>query len=172
LTTEILKHIARFILLVLVQVLVVQNVNLSGYIILFPYVMWILLLPFETNKLLVMGSAFILGMCIDYFHDSSGLHTGACSLMGFSRHYVLKYIAPRDGYETSTAPTIEAMGLEWFTRYAGILILFHHTYLFYLEMFRFSEFFHTLLRVTLSSIGTFTFVYLIQFIFFNPSRRS
>jgi hypothetical protein len=157
--------------MLLVQVLVIQNVNLSGYIILLPYVIWILLLPFEANKILVMCSAFVLGVCVDYFHDSSGLHAGACTLMGFSRHYVLRYTAPREGYETGAEPTIDVMGIEWFTRYAGTLILFHHFYLFYLEIFRFSEFFHTLLRVILSTAGTFGFVYLIQFLFFSTGRR-
>jgi hypothetical protein len=170
LTTEIIKHIFRFIILVLVQVLVVQNVNLSGYIILLPYVMWIIMLPFETNRHLVMFSAFVLGVSIDFFHDSSGLHAGACALMGFSRHYVLKYVAPREGYESGVAPTIEDMGFEWFLRYAGTLIVFHHFYLFYLEIFRFSEFFQTLLRVILSSAGTFGFIYLIQFLFVSSRR--
>lgn len=158
--------------LVLVQVLVVQNVNLSGYIILLPYVMWILMLPFETNRHLVMFASFALGACIDFFHDSSGLHAGACTLMGFSRHYVLRYVQPREGYEPGVRPSVEDMGFEWFARYAGLLIALHHFYLFYLEIFRFSEFFYTFLRVALSTLGTFGFIYLIQFLFFSPVRKS
>lgn len=171
-TTEILKNIFRFVALLLVQVLVVQNVNLTGYIILLPYVMWILMLPFETNRVLVMVSAFVLGACVDYFHDSSGLHAGACTLMGFSRYYVLKYIAPREGYDPTEEPTVESMGVEWFARYAATLIVIHHFYLFYLEIFRFSQFFHTLLRVILSSAGTFGFIYLLQFLFFTSGKRT
>jgi len=172
LTTEILKNIFRFILLILIQVLIIQNVNLTSYIILLPYVMVILLLPFETNKLLVLGISFMLGVCIDYFYDSSGLHASACTIMGFSRYYVLKYVAPRDGYDAGVKPTVEDMGLAWFLSYAGTLILTHHLFLFYLEVFRFSEFFSTLLRVILSSAGTFGLIYLIQFLFFSSERRS
>lgn len=171
-TTEIAKNIARFILLVLLQVLIIQNINLTGYMILLPYVLFVLILPFETNKLLVLFSAFFLGVCIDYFYDSSGLHASACTIMGFARHYVLKYIAPRDGYDVGVKPTIEDMGLEWYLRYAGTLVLTHHFFLFYLEIFRFSEFFHTLLRVILSSIGTLGLIYLIQFLFFTSRRRT
>ncbi len=171
-TTEILKNIFRFILLILIQVLIIQNVNLTSYIILLPYVMVILLLPFETNKLLVLGISFMLGVCIDYFYDSSGLHASACTIMGFSRYYVLKYVAPRDGYDAGVKPTVEDMGLAWFLSYAGTLILTHHLFLFYLEVFRFSEFFSTLLRVILSSAGTFGLIYLIQFLFFSSERRS
>lgn len=171
-TTELIKNILRFILLVILQVLIIQNINLSGYIILLPYIMVVIILPFETNKLLVLFSAFLLGVCIDYFYDSSGLHATACTVMGFSRYYVLKYISPRDGYDIGVQPTVEDMGLVWFLRYAGTLVLIHHFILFYLEIFRFSEFFSTLLRVILSSIGTLGLIYLIQFLFFTNKRRT
>jgi hypothetical protein len=172
LTTDILKNIFRFILLIFLQVLVIQNINLTSYVILLPYIMVIIILPFETDKLLVLFSAFMLGVCVDFFYDSSGVHAAACTLLGFSRYYVLKYISPRDGYDSAVQPTVEEMGLEWFLRYAGTLVLVHHFTLFYLEVFRFSEFFHTLLRVCLSSIGTFVLIYLIQFLFFTRLRRT
>lgn len=154
------------------QVLIIQNINLTSYVILLPYVLVVIMLPFETNKMLVLFTSFVLGVCIDYFYDSSGLHAFACTLMGFSRYYVLKYISPRDGYDAGVKPTVEDMGLAWFLSYAGILILIHHLFLFYLEVFRFSEFFATLFRVILSSIGTFGMVYLIQFLFFSRGKRT
>jgi hypothetical protein len=134
--------------------------------------MWIIMLPFETNKLIVLFTSFLMGVSIDYFYDSSGLHAFACTMMGFSRHYVLKYISPREGYDAGVEPTIEDMGLEWFLRYAGTLVVIHHFFLFYLEIFRFSEFFSTLFRVILSSAGTVGLIYLIQFLFFSTSRRT
>ena len=171
-TTEVIRNIIRFVVLVLVQVLVVQNVNISGYVILLPYVMWILMLPLEANRLLVMFCSFFIGVVIDFFYDSSGLHACACTLMGFSRYYVLKYVSPREGYEPGMSATIDEMGFVWFLRYAGILIVMHHFVLFYLEVFRFSDFFGTLLRVTLSSAGTFAFIYVIQFLFYNTGKRT
>lgn len=158
--------------MMLMQVLIIQNINLSSYVILLPYVLVIIMLPFETNKLLVLFASFGMGICIDFFYDSSGLHTFACTLMGFSRYYVLKYIAPREGYDAGVKPTVEDMGLAWFLSYAGTLIFIHHVVLFYLEVFRFSEFFSTLLRVLLSTIGTFALIYLIQFLFFSKGKRT
>lgn len=171
-TIEILKNTLRFLLLVLLQVLIIQNINLTSYIILLPYIMLIILLPFETDKLIVLITAFFLGVCIDFFYDSSGLHAFACTTMGFARYYVLKYISPRDGYDSGVKPTVEEMGLAWFLRYAGTLVIIHHIFLFYLEIFRFSEFFSTLLRVILSSMGTFALIYFIQFLLFNKGKRS
>lgn len=170
-TTEIFRNILRFILLLLLQVLIVQNINLGPYIIMLPYVLIILMLPFETQRVVLMVISFFVGISLDIFHDSSGLHASACTLMGFSRHYVLKFISPRDGYDIGVKPTVDDMGLAWYLRYAGTLILIHHFAFFYLEIFRFNEFFGTFLRVILSSIGTFLLVYLLQFLFYTGKKR-
>lgn len=151
--------------------LIVQNINLGPYIIMLPYVLIILMLPFETQRVALMVISFFVGISLDIFHDSSGLHASACTLMGFSRHYVLKFISPRDGYDIGVKPTVDDMGLAWYLRYAGTLILIHHFAFFYLEIFRFNEFFGTFLRVILSSIGTFLLVYLLQFLFYTGKKR-
>ena len=166
-----IKNIFRFVVLILLQVMIVQNINLGGYIILLPYVLIIIILPFETPRLLLLGIAFLVGVTIDLFHDSSGLHASACTLMGFSRYYVLKFISPREGYDAGVQPTVDDMGLAWYLSYAGVLIIIHHFCFFYLEAFRFSDFFRTFLRVILSSIGTFVVIYLIQFLFSNIRKR-
>jgi hypothetical protein len=152
-------------------VLIVQNINLGGYIILLPYVLIIVVLPFETPRLLLLGVSFLVGVIIDFFFDSSGLHASACTIMGFSRYYVLKFISPREGYDAGVQPTTEDMGLAWYLTYAGTLVLIHHLFFFYLEAFRFSDFFRTLLRVILSSIGTFGFIYLLQFFLYKTKKR-
>ncbi len=157
-------------MLILVQVLIIQNINLSSYVILLPYVLIIILLPFEFSRLSVLFISFFVGVCIDYFYDSSGLHASACTIMGFSRYYILKFISPRDGYDLGVKPTVNDMGLAWFLSYAGLLILVHHFFFFYLEVFRFNEFFRTFFRVFLSSIGTFVLIYLIQFLFYTNRK--
>lgn len=92
--------------------------------------------------------------------------------MGFSRYYVLKFISPRDGYDVGVQPIVKDMGLAWFLSYAGTLVVIHHFFFFYLEVFRFSEFFRTFSRAVLSSIGTFILIYLLQFLFFTNRKRS
>lgn len=162
---DIIKNTIRFIVLILLQVLIVQNIHLGAYIILFPYLLFILLLPFETPKLTVLFICFITGLTIDIFYDSAGLHAATCTLIGFARYYILKLLSPREGYDSGLTPTIQSMGPVWFITYAGIIVFIHHLFFFYLEIFRFNEFFRTLLRVILSSIGTLSLIYIIQFLF-------
>lgn len=168
---NIIKISIRFVLLVLLQVLIVQNIRLGSYIILFPYVLFILLLPFETPKLGVLAISFFTGLVIDMFYDTAGMHAAACTLIGFSRYYILKLLSPREGYDPGLIPNVDSMGSVWFITYSALIIFIHHLFFFYLEIFRFSEFFRTLLRVLLSTIGTFCFVYIVQFLFYKTDRN-
>lgn len=162
---EIIRNILRFMLLVLVQVLLINNIELGRFINPFIYVLFIIVLPFETPKWLVLIAGFILGITIDAFQDTAGMHAAACVFMAYVRPGILKLFSPRDGYEFGTQPTVQYLGLPWFLSYSGILILLHHLVLFYLEMFRFSEFFSTFIRVIVSAFFTLLLVLVTQFLF-------
>jgi hypothetical protein len=153
------------------QVLIVQNIHLGSYIILLPYVLFILLLPFDIPKLPLIVISFFTGLTVDAFYDTVGMHAAACTLMGFVRYYLLKFIAPRDGYEAGAEPNIDDMGTAWFITYSGTLIFIHHFFFFFLEIFRWNEFFSTFFRIIMSTIGTFVFVYIIQYLFYKTARR-
>lgn len=167
--SDVFKNITRFIVLLLLQVLIVKNINLGRYFILFPYVLFILLLPFNTPRPLVLVLAFLLGLCIDMFYDTQGMHASACVFTAFMRSFVLDLFSPREGYEEQLKPTITYMGVGWFTSYALLLIFVHHFVLFYLEAFTFHEFFRTLVRVLASTFASFGFIYLLQFLFYRSS---
>ena len=162
---EIIRNIIRFIVLVLAQVLIIKNIELGRFINPFIYVLFIIVLPFETPRWLLLLSAFVLGITVDLFYDTAGMHASAAVFMAYVRPGVLKLFSPRDGYEFGTQPTIQYLGVPWFLSYSGILILFHHLVLFYIEVFRFSEFFSTLIRVLVSSVFTLLLVIISQYLF-------
>lgn len=161
---EIFRNIIRFIVLVLVQVLIIKNMELGRFINPFIYVLFIIVLPFETEKWLLLVAGFVMGITIDMFYDTAGMHAAACVFMAYIRPAVLKLFSPRDGYEFGTQPTIQYLGVPWFLSYSGILVFLHHLVLFYLEVFRFSEFFSTFLRVIVSSLFTLFLVSSSQYL--------
>ena len=156
-------NIARLIILVLIQVLVLNNIQVSGYIVPYVYVLFIMLLPFETPKWLLLLSAFALGISVDMFMQTHGMHAAASVFMAFLRPYILEMSSPRDGYESGTKPRLFYLGFQWFFRYTAILVFAHHFLLFYIEVFRFSDFFSTLLRVLLSSLFSVILIMLSQY---------
>jgi rod shape-determining protein MreD len=163
------KYIIRFVILVLLQVLVFNNIQLSGFIIPCFYVLFILLLPFEIPKWSLPLIGFLLGLSIDLFTHTPGIHASATVLMAFSRPFVLNMIAPREGYEPGSHPTLYYYGLEWFLKYSAILVCIHHFFLFYVEIFRISDFFTTFLRALLSSAFSIIFIVLSQYFIFKRS---
>jgi rod shape-determining protein MreD len=160
---RILRYLLIFILLLLLQVLLFDNIEFSGYVNPYVYIMFILLLPVEIPAWLLLILSFGTGLIIDIFSGTPGMHASATVLAGFSRPYVLRLISPRDGYEPGEDPSMMFYGFRWFLIYASIIVLIHHTALFYLEVFRFTDFFRTLLRVLLSSLFSVTFILLFEF---------
>jgi len=175
-TNLIINNIFRFILLILLQVLVLNNIQFSGVVNPYLYVLFILLLPFETPGWLLLISSFFLGLLIDIFPQGIsasnyfiGLHASASVLMAYLRPLVLRYFSPNDGYEIGTKPTMGFYGFSWVFKYSFFLILPHHLLLFFLEELTFSHFFVTISRVIFSLIFTFILVIISQYLFFNKS---
>jgi len=163
------KYIIRFVILVLIQVLVFNNIQVSGFINPYFYILFILLLPFDTPGWSLPVIGFLLGLSIDLFTQTPGIHASATVLMAFCRPLVLDLISPRDGYEPGSFPTLYYYGLEWFLKYSVILVCIHHFFLFYVEIFRLSDFFATFLRAFLSSALSIIFILLSQYFIFRRS---
>jgi rod shape-determining protein MreD len=161
------RNIFRFVVLILFQVLVMDNVMINGYMIPYIYILFILLMPFETPRWVQLLSGFALGLVMDLFSGTPGMHTAACVLAAFARPYLLDLLASRDGYEPETFPRIHYYGFIWFLKYAALIVVIHHLALFYLEVFQLKQFFSTLLRVILSSILSTSTIVLSQYFVFR-----
>jgi rod shape-determining protein MreD len=159
---KILKFSLFFILLILFQVLLFNNIQFSGYVNPYIYLMFILLLPIEIPSWLLLLLSFFTGFIMDLLSGSPGMHSFATVLAGFVRPYILRIISPRDGYEPGYGPSMITYGFSWFFNYTLLLVFIHHTALFYIEVFRFADFFRTMLRVLLSSLFSITFILLIE----------
>jgi hypothetical protein len=159
--------IVQFLVLLVLQLLLFNNIQFSGFINPYVYVLFFLLLPFTISRALMLILGLIMGLAIDLFMGTPGVHTAATVLVAFIRPWVLEFIAPHDGYDVNTLPRISYMGLEWFIKYTLIIVVIHHLVLFYIEIFSFAHFFHTLLKVILSSVFTSAFIILSQFFVFR-----
>lgn len=168
---KIIQILIRFVFLLAVQVLVLNHIQWSGYINPYVYVFFILMLPIEIPNWLLLLTAFFTGLVIDMFANTGGMHAAACVFTAFARPGVLRLIAPRDGYEPETNLSPQVMGVKWFITYVSILILLHHLVFFYVEVFRFSEFFVTFYKAILNSIITIILIVLGQYLFGRSLKR-
>jgi hypothetical protein len=128
-------------------------------------------MPVETPNWLLLVIATSLGLSVDIFSDTLGMHTSATIFMAFCRPGLLRLIAPRDGYEVNSNPSIQQFSLVWFIGYATILTFLHHTFLFIVEVFRFSEILSTLGRSLSSTFFSLILIIITQFFKYNSEAR-
>lgn len=164
-------QIIRFVVLVLLQVLVINHIRLGGYVHPYIYLIFIMLFPFSMPKwqLLVLG--FAIGLTVDLFTGTPGLHAGATTLMAFCRPSIIKLISGNQKFENIPEPNIGQLGGIWFLRYALLMVLIHHFALFFLESFSIRLIGQVLLRILLSvPVSTFL-IMMILYIFKSEKKR-
>lgn len=159
---DIIRFFGLFIILMLLQLLFFNNIQLSGYINPYIYVMFILVLPYRISGWLLLIIGFLTGLTVDTFMNTFGMHSSATLLMAFLRPYVLRLFTDREDIDQMGSPSMRINGFAWFLKYCIILIFMHHLSLFFIESFTFTGFFHTFLRIILSTLVTTTFVLIGQ----------
>lgn len=165
------SQIIRFAVLVLFQVLVINHIRLGGYVHPYIYLIFIMLLPFNTPKwqLLILG--FALGLTIDLFTGTPGLHAGATTLLAFCRPSIIRLISGNQKFENIQEPSLGQLDGIWFLRYTLIMVLVHHFALFFLESFSFRLIGQVLLRILLSVPVSIFLIMIILYIFKTEKKR-
>ena len=160
-------HTIRFIALVFVQILILNHINFLGYINPYIYILFIALFPVKNNRVILILLAFLLGITIDMFLDTGGIHAGASVFIAYVRPLVLK---------TSFGMIYEHQTIKFSTvdfgsklTYFALLTVLHHIVLFSLEIFSISKILLIFQKTLFSSIFTIILSVVVTIIF---SRKS
>ena len=158
---SILSAGLHIVIITSLQVFLLRN---AGFIfldkysfIVFLYPIVIFTLPLKTPKVLLLFLAFFLGIFIDLFYDSPGVHTASFVLTAYIRSGVLRLLEPRGGYRIETAPTIGHYGLSWFCTYSAILLFTHILTYFVIDTFTFVF----VDKILINAISSFAISYLL-----------
>jgi rod shape-determining protein MreD len=165
-----LRIVLRFFVLLFIQIVILNQVDLHGYLSPMIYPLFILLLPFRTPAYIVLGTAFAMGMIIDGFIGTLGFHTASLVLMAFLRPLILMIVQPRGGYEESMQPSMAVMGPKWFLFYTLLAIIIHHTCYFLIEAMSFSYLFDTILTIVISSLLSLILIFIYQFFILHSKQ--
>ena len=165
----ILNNILRFVFLILLQILVLNNVYLGQYVTPYIYIMFILMLPVDTNKILLIFLSFLAGLTIDIFSNTLGFHTFAATLIGFLRvTFADKILAHNDN--SIGTPSIHNVPFAQFSYFALLLIGIYNLVYFSIEAFNFKEILNILLSTLINTIVTYLLILLLQVIF-SPKKK-
>lgn len=150
----------RFIVLVFLQVTIFDNIHFLGFITPYPYIVFILLYPLNINRNILLLLSFLLGMTLDVFNNSGGVHTTACITLAFSRQSLLK-MSFGYSYEYHMFKIPDKFSRELFT-YLVFGVLIHHSVLIALELLNFELVGEILFRIIGSSIFTILLLFLLS----------
>ncbi len=158
---SLFQNTIRFLLLVLIQVLVLSNVQFLGFINPYIYILFILSLPVKLPRWLSLLLAFGLGLVIDTFSNTMGMHAFASVLIMFIRDFVIKlFTSIEEG--SNPEPSFYTFGVGAYIKYVVVLVIIHHASLFLLEAFLITNFWILSLKILLSSIITILLILGIQ----------
>ena len=164
---SIFKYVLQFIVLILLQVLVVDQISLgyaSQFIIPSVYFLFVLMLPLTISNGALMLLAFLIGMMVDIFKSTPGLNASAMVMLGYFRPYLLKLIEPREGFDVLKTPSIYSMRKSIYLGYVTLASMVFHLWYFTLEVMRFSDFHLILLKTLCSSIISVLLIILAQYL--------
>ncbi len=169
---DIILGFIHFILIAAFQIFVLNGLNILGYFNPMIYVWFILMLPTNTPKWLELILGFLMGFTIDIFAGQVGFHAAALTFIALIRPLFIKIFFSGKEIETNLRPSIAEMSFLGFLPFVLSLVFIHHFIYFTIEIFNFSEFFHTLLRIICSTIITTLLILICDFLFINKRKFS
>jgi len=166
--STLIVNIFRFVLLLALQILVFNNMNFGGYVSAFPYILFIILYPVNGNKANLLIASFFLGLIMDLFCNSGGVHATACVLLAYLRPAFFKFSFGLS-YEYQTVKLNDVLTPERFT-FILLSVITHHIVLFLLETFQITFLLDVLLRTVLSALFTILTCIIIIYLI-KPNKR-
>ncbi|TDD76329.1 rod shape-determining protein MreD [Flavobacterium caseinilyticum] len=166
--SALLVNISRFILLLAIQIIIFNNMNFLGFISPFPYLLFIILYPVNGNKSGLLAASFLLGLIMDMFSNSGGIHATACLVLAYFRPSIFKF-AFGLSYEYQTIKLNDVLTPQRFS-FIAFAVIIHHFTLFFLEAFQVSLLLEALLRTVLSTLFT-TITCIIIIYLIKPNKR-
>ena len=161
-------HTIRFVVLIFLQVLMLNHIDFLGYINPYIYIIFIALFPAKNNRSILIALSFLLGITMDMFLDTGGIHAAACVLIAYARPLILKWsFGMSYEYHSIRFNTVDfGSKLTYFT----ILTLWHHLVLFSLEIFSMSRILLIFEKTLFTSIFTIILSIVMTVIFTRHSK--
>ena len=128
-----IKYIILLPLFLFVQIYILNEVMFASYINPYLYLIILLVMPFKTQKWFLLIYAFILGLSVDIFSDTLGMHSTACLIIALLKPSITKITIPHNIIEENDELITQKIGIKSFVLLTSILVFIHHLILFVLE---------------------------------------
>ena len=157
-----MKNLKLFFWALIIQIFILNNIQLSGYINPYYYIVFILYFPTKSTKSTILLLSFTMGFIMDIFCYSYGTHAFASVLIAYLKIlWTSKLNYSKDSEELFE---INNLSMNRFIIVSIYFIFIHHFTLFFLESFSFKELFLVTQTTLASSILTLMLVVIHKFL--------
>ena len=153
-----LLSIFQFILLLFLQVFLLNNINLFGFINPNLYLLFFIVYRFDTNPTLLIFLGFLMGLLLDLLTQGSGAHTIASLTIAFIRPIIIR-TSFGVNYDIPMG-MIEGTQQNQRIFYILMMIIIHHLLLYIIAYFNFDSILIILKNTLFTSFFTFIMVYI------------
>jgi rod shape-determining protein MreD len=153
-----------FFFLLFLQVFLLNNINFLGYVNPYLYIAFVFFYPLRENRFTFLLTTFLLGISVDFFSDSGGIHAFSILCIGYIRLFFIRVFfrkLPADFPFFNLQ--LEAFGKVF--NYVVTLTVIHHFIFFSFANFSIQNISHVLLNTLFSSIFTLILFFLGTYIF-------
>ena len=168
---RLIINILRFIGLLLLQVLVIDNIRLGYYVHPYIYVLFIFLLPFNIPQWQLLLLGFFSGFSVYLINDTTVLNATATIMMAFVRPFVINAMTRRKDINPNDEPSLNNMGISWFIVYSVLLLAIHNVTLFMLEAFSFKLIGVVLTQTLMSVFSSLMLIFIILLLFKKSNKK-
>lgn len=158
-----LKHIGIFLGLMVLQTLILNQVNIAGWINPYVFPLFILLLAFDVKPWLLLLIGFFMGLSIDLFNGTLGMHAFATTFMAFVRPYFISNFQSKN--DMFSFPSLGHNGFSWMFTYVTSMLAIHHFLYFFIEAGTLAGFFSTFLLFFMSLVFSVFISFLLLYSF-------
>ena len=147
------KQIGRYVVVMLLQVLLFDQLQLWGACHPYIYILCLLMMPITLPHNVDMLIGALVGLVMDVFCNSLGVHTAACILVMFIRPYLIGALV-NDKDRLNEQISLRSIGMEAILRYVVIMVIIHHLMVFALAAWSWAHIGFVLLETLVSSLVT------------------
>lgn len=158
----LLQNILRFLILLLVQVLIIDQLQLSIYCRPALYVYFFIALPVSIPRWAELFIGFFVGLTLDSFANTLGINMAASLLICYIRPLLIKAMISDENIVPGFAPSLRTFGTSLYIRFVSILVIIQHLLLFSIEAFSLVGWWNTLLRIIISSAVCIGIILIIE----------
>jgi rod shape-determining protein MreD len=137
----------------LLQVFLFNQLQLWGACHPYIYILCLLMMPITLPHSADMIIGAVVGLIMDIFCNSLGVHTASCILLMFIRPYLIGGLVS-DKDRLNEQISLRTLGMEAMVKYVIILVLIHHLMVFLLAAWSWHHIGFVLLETLVSGLIT------------------